>query len=319
MTAPAITKGGIPDQVQLPFDGTILVNKYDFMFYDTDDVKPVSSQADQGTEALNQAAIAPLFMGVALETRLLADTQAVAAFPVATDITGEWDCVSDTFEPGDTVTIDEDAGGTFLEDQKLVKTTDETLSIGRVMKRYGSATTRILVRIMSRKLPHSPAPDVTAQLSSATLPVIIFNGATGANEIRVPTNLADALSIESSAGDIVVLDTSTGAVVWNFSADVRVNVLGSFQGGNATTDLVAFHGSTPTDQCAAYTQTFATADRTHATPTVGADLGAFTDPPSAGEMSALRTFVNALKADHADLAQLANAVIDDLQEKGLVG
>lgn len=72
-------------------------------------------------------------------------------------------------------------------------------------------------------------------------------------------------------------------------------------------------------QRGAYTQTYATADKTHATPTVGADIGAFTDPPSAAEMATLRTFVNALKADHADLAQLVNALIDDLQALGLVG
>ena len=33
--------------------------------------------------------------------------------------------------------------------------------------------------------------------------------------------------------------------------------------------------------------------------TVGADIGVFTDPPSAAEMALLRTFVNALKADAA--------------------
>jgi hypothetical protein len=35
--------------------------------------------------------------------------------------------------------------------------------------------------------------------------------------------------------------------------------------------------------------------------TVGTDIAAFTDPPSAAEMALLRTFVNALKADHATL------------------
>jgi len=40
--------------------------------------------------------------------------------------------------------------------------------------------------------------------------------------------------------------------------------------------------------------------------------------PSAAEMALLRTFVNALKADHVDLAQLVNAVIDDLQVLGAV-
>ena len=67
-----------------------------------------------------------------------------------------------------------------------------------------------------------------------------------------------------------------------------------------------------------YTQTFATADRTIANATVGTDIGAFTDPPSAAEMALLRTFVNALKADGADLRQGLTAVIDDLQAAKIV-
>ena len=42
------------------------------------------------------------------------------------------------------------------------------------------------------------------------------------------------------------------------------------------------------------------------TATVGADIGAFTDPPSAGQMATLRTFVNALKADSAAIIALLN-------------
>ena len=42
--------------------------------------------------------------------------------------------------------------------------------------------------------------------------------------------------------------------------------------------------------------------------TVGADIGAFTDPPTALQMAALRTFVNALKADNADLRAKYSAV-----------
>ena len=45
--------------------------------------------------------------------------------------------------------------------------------------------------------------------------------------------------------------------------------------------------------------------------TVGTALGAFSDPPSAGEMADLRTFVNALKTDNAaTLVELAKAVSD---------
>jgi hypothetical protein len=50
--------------------------------------------------------------------------------------------------------------------------------------------------------------------------------------------------------------------------------------------------------------------------TVGAALGAFTDPPSAAEMSALRTFVNALKTDNAaTLVELAKLVTDVTNDK----
>lgn len=62
-----------------------------------------------------------------------------------------------------------------------------------------------------------------------------------------------------------------------------------------------------------FTQTFSTATKTHAASTVSTDIAAFTDPPSAAEMALLRTFVNALKADVANLKQVTNGVIDDLQ------
>ena len=39
---------------------------------------------------------------------------------------------------------------------------------------------------------------------------ITFKGATTENEIVVPTNLADALSVKDSAGDLIVIDTTTG-------------------------------------------------------------------------------------------------------------
>lgn len=42
-------------------------------------------------------------------------------------------------------------------------------------------------------------------------PGMTFNGATGANIVTVPTNLADALSIVDSAGDLVVITTTTGS------------------------------------------------------------------------------------------------------------
>lgn len=81
---------------------------------------------------------------------------------------------------------------------------------------------------------------------------------------------------------------------------------------------------------AAYTQTYSTADRTHANPTAAtltvADgagtndntIGAITD--NASTIAAVQEIVdeiNKLVADVADVKQLLNAVIDDLQSWGV--
>lgn len=141
------------DMALIPFNGTILITKGDFCYLEVDDVRPFSSQADQLTLILNQARGARLFLGIANDTRFLADTQAVAAFPVVTDAEVEYPCSSATFEIGDLVAPVEDSGGTYLENQKVVKTTDPSLAIGKVTKRYGSATTTVQFRCMSRVLP----------------------------------------------------------------------------------------------------------------------------------------------------------------------
>ena len=162
---------------------------------------------------------------------------------------------------------------------------------------------------------------------------VIFSGTTGQPEIQVPDNLADALSVKITDGaDLLQFDTSTGAIVINVGATVRWNVLGSAQIGNATADLVAFHGATPTDQCAAYTQTFSTADRTHAARTATAltvtdgagtndgTIGAITADASVIEaVQELAAMLNKVIVDLAATAGVVNAVVDDLQEKGLVG
>jgi hypothetical protein len=339
MTKPRIFKDVSAFPVKYLFNGTLAVEKGDLLFHDTDDVKPASSQADAGTAALNKSTFAPLFAGVATETRTVLETAADPYFPVATDIIAEYDCVSATFEIGDKVSVTEVSTGDAVENQKLEKTTVESVAIGVVVKRYSSATTRVLVRLISKVTPNAVGSgDTTSEFVTVTTPVLIFDGATGANEIRVPTNLADALSIEDSTGDILTIDTTTGTVVLAFGAAVRVNVAGDAQIGSATTDLVAFHGSTPTDQCAAYVQTFSTADRTHAARTAVdlTDNSAGTPADTIAALADGTTYANDVAAIRSNFASLArtcdrlivdlantasfvNSIADDLQEKGLVG
>lgn len=155
MTMALKQNDGVPQQAQFYFNGTIAVSVGDLMFYEVDDVRPFSSITDQLTEALNQAKYAPVFAGIAGDARGLADTQVVAKFPVITDAIAEVSCTSATFEIGDLVAPVEDSGGTFLENQKVKKTTDPALAIGEVTKRYASATTTVECRFRSRVLTHS--------------------------------------------------------------------------------------------------------------------------------------------------------------------
>jgi hypothetical protein len=214
MATPQVIGSGFPGRANFAFNGSLNVPKYTLMFHDADDVKPAASQSDAGNEAANQDEFAQKFAGVAMDTRSASDTGAVVDFPVATDIVMEVDCASATFEVGDKVTVVEQSNGTQLENQKVVKTAVESRAIGTVYKRYGSATTRVLVRFMSRVLPNSAViPDMDDEVSSLTTPIIIMDGANGENEIRLPNNLADALSIEDGTGDIITINTSTGAHV----------------------------------------------------------------------------------------------------------
>lgn len=87
---------------------------------------------------------------------------------------------------------------------------------------------------------------------------------------------------------------------------------------------VGFFATAPVAQAAAYTQTYATADRTHAarTAVTMGDLVATKNSgwgaSSEANFDKITTAVDQLIADQADTAQIVNALIDDLQAYGLL-
>lgn len=157
---PRIISPDIPTRVGFAFDGSIAVEVGDLMFHDSNDAKPASSLAWDTDEATTQGNFAPKFAGVAMDTRTANETDAVEEFPVATDVVVEMDCASSTFEIGDKVTPDANSGGDGLENQKLVKTTAQAAAIGYAVKRYGSATTRVMVRLISSVCQHKNSFDI---------------------------------------------------------------------------------------------------------------------------------------------------------------
>ena len=137
---------GDTSPVMLPVDATTVIEIGDLVYLETDDVRPASSQADQGTEAANQELFHDKFAGVAMQASRNGDTQPIR---VATAGVFEFDCLSSTFEVGKLIGADENAGGTALERQVVAPVATANLAVGRCAKRVSSAATRVLVDVVS--------------------------------------------------------------------------------------------------------------------------------------------------------------------------
>ena len=127
----------------------------DLVYLDTDDAKPSSAIADQGTEAANQEDFHDRFAGVAMQASPSGDTDPIR---VATSGVFEFDCISATFEVGALVGDDENTGGTALEDQTVASVATANLAVGRCAKRVNPAGTRVLVDVVSTMLRGGPQP-----------------------------------------------------------------------------------------------------------------------------------------------------------------
>ena len=130
----------------------------DLVWLDTDDIKPASDVTWAGL-AQTQDDFQDKFLGVAAQRSRSGDTTDVR---VNTTGTFAFDCAAATFEEGDLVGPDDNAGGTALENQKVIAVTSEARAIGRVTKRYSSNTTSVLVRIVSTVMLGGVQPGTTS-------------------------------------------------------------------------------------------------------------------------------------------------------------
>jgi len=144
---------GDTEPVMLPVDSTTVIEIGDLVYLDTDDAKPASAQADQGTEAANQESFHDKFAGVAMQASPSGQTQPVR---VATAGVFEFDCLSATFEVGALVGADENGAGTALLNQTVASVATPNLAVGRCARRVNPAATRVLVDIVSTVLKGGP-------------------------------------------------------------------------------------------------------------------------------------------------------------------
>ena len=137
---------GDTNPVVAAVDAATAVEIGDVLWQDVDDAKPAAVQTDHGGEAANQAALAGQFLGVAMQRSRAGDA---APIRVATTGVFEFDCPSGTFELGDLMGCDSNAGNNGLLNQQVDKVAQGPSAIGRVAKREAIATTRVLVDIRS--------------------------------------------------------------------------------------------------------------------------------------------------------------------------
>ncbi|MBN2024494.1 MAG: hypothetical protein JW809_17070 [Pirellulales bacterium] len=137
---------GDTNPVVAAVDGATEIEIGDLVYLDTDDAKPASAQADQGSETANQEAFAAKYLGVAMQRSRAGDT---APIRVATTGVFEFECPAGTFELGDLIGPDENAAGNALLAQQVDGVATGARAIGRVARRVESAATTVLVNIRS--------------------------------------------------------------------------------------------------------------------------------------------------------------------------
>ena len=150
---------GETNPIVLPVDSATVIEIGDLVYLDTDDAKPAAAQADQTTEAANQALFHNKFAGVAMQRSRAGDTDPIR---VATTGVFEFVAPSTTREVGALLGVDEHASGTALENQKIDVVAGAHLAIGRCAKRVNPADTRVLVDIVSTVMYGGPQANITS-------------------------------------------------------------------------------------------------------------------------------------------------------------
>lgn len=120
------------------------------------EVYPASSFPWDTNIATTQAAFAALFAGIAYQKSESGDTDDVSV-DVSADTHYEFDCVSGTYQAGDSFGPDQDSTADLLS-QKL-ETAVKGSSVARSQKNYSAATTRVIVRFASAHNPSANSAD----------------------------------------------------------------------------------------------------------------------------------------------------------------
>lgn len=147
---------------RMPVDSAQTIEAGDMVFNNTDDLRSMAQFTYGATLAITQANAAAKLLGVSMGASESGETRELT---VRQSGVFEFACAAATFELGDTVALDDNAGGTALLPQQVIATGENGMgAIGRIARRYSANTERALVELLK------PVPDPYPQF------LTIFSG-----------------------------------------------------------------------------------------------------------------------------------------------
>lgn len=146
---------GDTNPVVVPVDSSTVIEIGDLVWLNVDDARPASMATFGGSLTVAQENFHDQFIGVAMQRSRSGDT---APIRVATSGVFEFDCAAASFEIGARLGVDDNAGGTALENQKViaVAAASPQLAVGACAKRVSPADTRVLVEVQSTVMRGGP-------------------------------------------------------------------------------------------------------------------------------------------------------------------
>lgn len=178
------------------FPASVVQTRGNLMWLDTATPKKASLQTDTGSEAGNQAAFSPLFLGVCGEDRLAADATTLTGV-VITDGIFDMTCSSQAWQHGDLIGIARDSSNTVNYDQQVTKVAHPALAIGVCVKSSGgTSVTTVRGRLTSK---------VNSSLLAAG--PLLFDG----QKVETAASLADSDVTLTVASKLIQVGVPTGA------------------------------------------------------------------------------------------------------------
>lgn len=249
--------------VKYAVDSAVVVSRGDMCWLNTDDVRDADAFAWDTDEPTTRRKFCALFAGIARESSPSGKTDPIHILGEGA-IVEDYPCTSSTFEIGDMVGPEKDAGGNYLDNDLVQKVTDPREAIGLVVKREASAVTAVTFQIFPAVLRQSIGSLRIRDFHFPTLVVLTTDNDPAVTNWLFP-NRCKLLELKAIVDTTVAGDTTAPKVAYNNGANAGDDELeipdGTARGAvvsQAISDANGYDYFDVDDQCDIYVETPAT-------------------------------------------------------------